>query len=125
MYVEFFTFCINSLIFRVKVDDDDFIRSKRRREHNAVFVIVLFNACGNDTGNPDAVTAHDDGVFFTVFVKIHSMHGFAVFCAEFEYMPDFNAFFQLKRFAAVRADIAGFGVSDVGIPGDFAISLQG
>jgi hypothetical protein len=67
-----------------------------------MFIVALLNDGLQGACHPDAITAHDTGLRFAVFVQELSLHGFAVFGAKLEHVAHFNGGLDLKWFAGDR-----------------------
>ncbi len=68
---------------------------------------MLFYGGGDDARRPDAVAAHDEGMTFAVFAGKFSVHGGAVFGAQFEDVTDFDAATFLQATGTAALGVAG------------------
>ena len=104
-FIQLFRRCHHLLVFVIRRDDDDLIRRNRDRPDNAVVVVALLNRRRHRTRHANPVAAHDHRLRFPVLIQIRAAERRAVFRAQLEDLPDFDAFFDLNLAAAFRADV--------------------
>src|SRR5699024_2795405 len=76
-------------------------RTHRCRAEDAAVVMVTFNDRCQRTRNTYAVTSHQYGYTAAVLIQYIEIHGFGIFCAELEYLSDFDPFHEFYITASI------------------------
>ncbi len=87
--------------------------------------MVLFDRCGNNARDTDAIAPHDHGLAAALLVKYGGIHGFRVLGAELENMAHFDTPANLQRAFSARARVAAHNLPDIGKFGVWHIARPG
>lgn len=108
----------------VQHGDANGVGSDFQRPKNAEFVVFLFDHGLEGAGDSDAVATHNGRATFALVVEEEGAEAFAVFCAEFENVANFDGGAHLERLAGLRARFAGLDGAQVCPAVDLDVSLD-
>ena len=83
------------------------------REDDAIIVMVLLDASGEEASDSDAVASHDDGALFAILRRKVRAERLAVSRSKLEDMSDFDSAPRRHWRTALRAQVAHLGQGNV------------
>src|SRR5208282_1157675 len=91
---------------RTQRREDHIKRGNARRQPEAIFVVVLLDACGENALDADTVAAHDRRHFPAMLIEHTQAHRLRVLVAELEDVADLHRLADFQRRPATRAAFA-------------------
>src|SRR5699024_8035181 len=100
-FIQLFSRILGIPVLWIRRNDVDIERSHRFRPDDAAVVMVTFNDRCQRTRNTYAVTSHQYGYTASVLNQYIVMHAVGIFCAELEYLSDFDSFHEFYITASI------------------------